>query len=78
MGTVNNQDLTVYPSIGQPFAAPANEIGDRQLLVERRDHDRQLGIRDIVGREQQSNLLVYVFVHNGRAHHRCLIHAHDQ
>ena len=41
--------------LGQPLLAPGDEVGDRQLLVERRDDDREVdlvGLDLVRGRQQ--------------------------
>ncbi len=53
VGAVDDQDLAVHPRLLQALLAPVDELADRQLLVERRDHDRELGLVDVVlGNEQ--------------------------
>ncbi len=50
---VDDQDLPDHAGLLHPLVAPGDEVGDGQLFVQRRDDDRQLRLRDVVGREQE-------------------------
>ena len=52
---VDDQDLAAHAGVGQALLAPPHELIDRDLLVERRDDDRQLGIADVIVWDQQLN-----------------------
>ena len=53
MRAVDDQHLADHARGRQALLAPVDEVADRELLVEGRDHDRELGIIHVGCREQQ-------------------------
>jgi len=53
---VDDQDLTGDAGLLEPLAAPVDKLSDRQLLVQSGDDDRDLRVRDVVDRHQQSQV----------------------
>ena len=45
---VDDQDLADHAGLREALLAPVDEVADRELLVERRDDDRDLGVRDVI------------------------------
>ena len=45
---IDNQDLADRAGLREALLAPVDEVADRELLVERRDDDRYLGVLDVI------------------------------
>ena len=55
-GGIDDQDLALHSRVPEALPAPRDEIRDRELLVERRDDDREIRLGDVVLREDQFDL----------------------
>ena len=58
-GAVDDENLADRAGVLEALATPGHEVGDGELLVDRRDHDGDLGILDVVRGAQQLHIGVF-------------------
>ena len=55
---VDDEDLADHAGAAHPLLAPVDELGDRELLVQRGHDDRELGVLDVVCGDEKLELRV--------------------